>query len=101
MLAPITVVADKNDNGLVDAGESTVNGALAGDAYVSANAGILDLSAVDVNNDRCVELPQVADPTTLTRCDATASSASGPQATKQQVVRHVATHELRTRRLPE
>jgi predicted Zn-dependent protease len=47
-----------------------------------------------VNNDGCVELPTVADPTTIGRCTPTADTATAPSATKQQVVRSVVTHEL-------
>ncbi|HEY2996014.1 MAG TPA: carboxypeptidase regulatory-like domain-containing protein [Methylomirabilota bacterium] len=94
MLAPITLVGDGNDNGLVDRREPTVNGDLAGDTYLTGVFN-LDLTAMDVNNDGCVELPNVADSTTLpNRCDTTADSAAVPQATKQQVARHVTTHEL-------
>jgi predicted Zn-dependent protease len=41
-----------------------------------------------------VELPCATNPTTLTACDPTLASAPFPQATLQQVVRSVVTHEL-------
>jgi hypothetical protein len=97
MLAPITIVGDSSptgpDNGMIDTGEATINGQLLGDTYIP---GRFDqhLSALDVNNDGCIELPTVADPTTLARCDPAADVAAAPSATKQQVVRSVTTHEL-------
>ena len=44
-------------------------------------------------SDRCIELPTVADPTTIARCTPSADTAAPPSATKQQVVRSVVTHE--------
>jgi hypothetical protein len=98
MLAPITLVADKNDNGLRDPKEAVdATGQLLGDTYIGGTTN-QTLSAMDVNNDRCVELPFVPDPTTIPQaCDPGAASgtASHPsQATKNQVVRSVATHEV-------
>lgn len=99
MLAPITLVGDSSsrgaDNGIVDAKEATVAGQLAGDTYIAGSVN-LQLSVMDVTNDGCVELPFVADPTTLpARCDPAAASANpGPQATKRQVARSLTTHEL-------
>jgi hypothetical protein len=94
MLAPITLVGDANDNGVTDRREATVNGELAGDTYITGNFA-KHLSALDANNDGCVELPLVPDPTsTPDACSPAGSSATGPQATRQQVVRHVTTHEL-------
>jgi hypothetical protein len=95
MLAPITLVADTNDNGLADRREALVNGQLAGDTYVPG--GDRQLSALDSNNDRCVELPLVPDPTTISQaCNPAAASGSGhlSQATKRQTVRVLTTHEL-------
>jgi protocatechuate 3,4-dioxygenase beta subunit len=98
MLAPITIVCDSvsagSDNGVADTGEcKDASGNLGGDVF---KPGVfnLDVTAMDVNNDGCVELPFVGDPTTLTRCDPKAPSASGVQATFQQVVRSIITHEL-------
>jgi hypothetical protein len=97
MLAPITVVGDSSgtgaDNGIVNTGDGTVNGQLAGDAYIPGNFN-QQLSAVDVNSDGCVELPTVADPTSIGRCDPSVETAAAPSASKQQVVRVVITHEL-------
>ena len=97
MLAPITKVGDSSstgaDNGLVDSGDGTVSGQLAGDVYV-AGSFTQQLSALDANNDGCIEMPTVADPTTIERCNPTADSAVAPSATKQQVVRSIVTHEL-------
>jgi len=97
MLAPITIVGDSSasgsDNGLADTGEATVSGQLAGDTYVAGSFS-QQLSALDTNNDGCVELPTAADPTTLARCAPNADTATSPSATKQQVVRSVVTHEL-------
>ncbi|OGL28629.1 MAG: hypothetical protein A3G44_16850 [Candidatus Rokubacteria bacterium RIFCSPLOWO2_12_FULL_73_47] len=98
MLAPVTTVCDSgsggSDNGVADSGEcKDADGLLGGDVFVAGQFS-LSVSAMDVNNDDCVELPFVADPTTLTACDARAASASGPQATFRQVVRAIVTHEL-------
>jgi len=97
MLAPITIVCDKSsqgaDNGLVQTGECTVSGTLGGDIYVPG-AFDRDMTVMDVNNDGCVELPFVSDPTTLTTCSKDAESAVSPQATFQQVTRSIVTHEL-------
>jgi len=51
---------------------------------------------MDVNNDICVELPFVGDPTTLTACDPDADFAnqSTPQSTFQQLHMFITTHEL-------
>src|SRR5439155_25636540 len=46
MLAPITLVGDGNDNGLVDRREPTVNGDLAGDAFINGVFN-MDLTAMD------------------------------------------------------
>ena len=59
-----------------------------------AGSFIQQLSALDANNDGCIEMPTVADPTTIARCNPTADSAEAPSATKQQVVRSIVTHEL-------
>jgi protocatechuate 3,4-dioxygenase beta subunit len=97
MLAPITLVCDRgsggSDNGIANSGECTTAGTLGGDVFVPGafNASV---SAMDANNDGCVELPFVGDPTTLTPCNRAAASALAPQATIQQVVGSVATHEL-------
>jgi len=97
MLAPITIVGDSSasgsDNGLADSGEATISGQLSGDTYVAGSFS-QQLSALDTNNDGCVELPTAADPTTLARCTPSADTATSPSATKQQVVRSVVTHEL-------
>src|SRR5207249_3229579 len=81
MLAPITKVGDSSstgaDNGLIDSGDGTVSGQLAGDVYV-AGSFIQQLSALDANNDGCIEMPTVADPTTIARCNPTADSAEAP-----------------------
>jgi hypothetical protein len=97
MLAPITMVCDRgsggSDNGIANSGECTAGSVLGGDVYAAGNFAA-SASAMDANNDGCVELPFVGDPTTLTACNSAASSASSPQATIQQVVRSIATHEL-------
>mgnify|MGYP003694181447 CR=1 FL=1 len=103
MLAPITVVCDRasggSDDGSTQSGECSVGGLPGGDVYRPGQFR-LDMTAMDVNNDGCVELPFVADPTTLTLCSQSSNkpslddSASAPQATFQQAVRHVITHEL-------
>jgi hypothetical protein len=50
---------------------------------------------MDVNNDFCVELPFVPDPTAISQaCDPTGAAGTAPQATKNQVGRSVATHEV-------
>jgi uncharacterized repeat protein (TIGR03803 family) len=102
MLAPITTVCDRSttgsDNGTVQTGECSANGTLLGDVYTPGvfNLASNRMSAMDVNNDGCVELPFVADPLTLSACDPTAPVVPppSPQATFQQVVRSVTTHEL-------
>ena len=97
MLAPVTIVCDSagggSDNGLADLGECMVGSTLGGDVFVP---GVFnsDMSAMDVNNDNCVELPFATDPTLLTPCTPNAPSATYPQATFQQVSRSIATHEL-------
>jgi hypothetical protein len=93
MLAPITLVGDRNDNGIADRREATVNGELAGDTYIPGPAG-QHLSALDVNNDGCIELPLTTDPTVLPVCDPGAASAVFPQATRRQYIRFFVTHEL-------
>jgi len=85
--------ASGSDNGLADSGEATISGQLSGDTYVAGSFS-QQLSALDTNNDGCVELPTAADPTTLARCTPSADTATSPSATKQQVVRSVVTHEL-------
>jgi hypothetical protein len=113
MLAPITDVGDNSsrggDNGVLDAKELLgSDGSLLGDRFVSNTFGEafdrvanrttppnMLLSAMDANNDYCVELPFISDPSALPdRCDPRAPSATGAQATKQQVVRLLAKHEL-------
>lgn len=97
MLAPISIVCDKAsggpDDGKPQSGECLAGGVLGGDVYdpLSFNQ---QLSAVDVNNDGCVELPLMADPTKLTPCDKTAATAPFPQATFQLVITSLVTHEL-------
>jgi hypothetical protein len=99
MLAPLTVVCDKSakgvDDGTAQTGEcpGPAPGVPGGDVYRPGQFSH-QLSAMDVNNDGCVELPFVADPTTLGTCDQLADSATTPQATLQQVIRSVTTHEL-------
>jgi uncharacterized repeat protein (TIGR01451 family) len=97
MLAPITKVGDSAsggaDNGAVNTGEATINGQLAGDTYIPGSFN-QQLSALDVNSDRCIELPTVADPTTIARCTSSADTAAAPSATKQMVIRSVVTHEM-------
>jgi hypothetical protein len=95
LLAPITLVGDGNDNGLVDNGEqTTASGDLVGDTYIPGSFA-QQLSAMNVANDSCVELPFVADPSLVAdRCSPPASVAVSPKATKRQVVRSVITHEL-------
>jgi hypothetical protein len=106
MLSPITNVCDNvasgADNGVANSGEcttaktnpdgttSTVPG---GDVFVPG-LFTADMSAMDVNNDGCVELPFAPDPTTLPICDPTVESGTDGQATLQQVVRSLSTHEL-------
>jgi len=97
MLAPITTVCDNvgggADNGVADSGECTAGSSLGGDVF---QPGVFtsDISAMDVNNDNCVELPFATDPTTLTPCTPSAPSATFPQSTFQQVTRSITTHEL-------
>jgi hypothetical protein len=99
MLAPITVVCDNalkgSDNGTVQTGECSVNGSPGGDVFRPGQFA-LDGTAMDTNNDGCVELPFVADPTTLTPCDRSGDLVPqpSPQATFQQVARHLITHEM-------
>jgi len=98
MLAPLTVVADNSskgpDNGLVEGEPVDGTGKLLGDTYI-ANSYVKDFSVFDTNKDSCTELPLVTDPTTLPRCaDPTASVSTSPQATRQQVVRLMITHEV-------
>jgi hypothetical protein len=118
MLAPVASVGDSSkkgmDNGILDTGERLgADGRLAGDTYIDRRFD-LQLSVMDSNNDGCVELPFVADPTTIApRCDPAADYGSGPangaqfdgslvtrppaagvQATRQQAVRAIITHEL-------
>ena len=97
MLAPITIVCDKAKKGLDDgkpqSGECAVGGILGGDVYDPTSFS-RHLTAMDVNNDGCVELPFVGDPTTLVPCDKTAASAPAPQATFQMVTTSLVTHEL-------
>ncbi len=97
MLTPITLVGDSSvtgrDNGLIEVGEATINGQLVGDTYIPGSFN-RQLTALDVNNDGCIELPTAADPTTVPRCTAGTDTAPAPSATKQQVVRSILTHEL-------
>ena len=98
MLAPITLVCDSSskgaDNGAADGNECTFGGLLGGDTYVSGSF-VQQLSAMDVTNDGCPELPFVSDPTAVARCtDSTVPQGPYPNATKRQVVRHLITHEL-------
>ncbi len=107
MLAPITIVGDSSnlgaDNGLIDSKEALgTDGQLLGDTYIPGSFGPTStpptaLTVMDVNNDGCVELPFVADPSAIAwGCDRTlvTLSATSPQAHKRQVVRSLATHEL-------
>jgi hypothetical protein len=95
LLAPITLVADRNDNGARDTGEAVDGtGLLLGDTFIPGT-GSQTLTAMDVNNDFCVELPFVPDPTAISQaCDPTGAAGTAPQATKNQVGRSVATHEV-------
>jgi hypothetical protein len=99
LLAPLTIVADNSskgsDNGVKDGTEPVdAQLRLLGDTYIPGSYGS-DFSAFDVNKDRCTELPLVTDPTTLTRCpDPDAALGPPRQATRQQVVRLMVTHEL-------
>ena len=95
LLAPITLVSDKNDNGNKDTGELVdAAGQLLGDTFIPGTVS-QSLTAMDVNNDNCVELPFVPDPTKITQdCDPSGSIGTYPQATKVQVGRSVATHEV-------
>src|SRR5262249_10141378 len=65
LLAPITIVCDSStggsDDGNPQTGECAVDGAPGGDVYRPGQFN-LDMTAMDVNNDGCVELPFVADP---------------------------------------
>jgi hypothetical protein len=96
MLTPLSLVGDSaNDNGIKDTSKEVVDasGQLVGDTYV---AGLfnLQLSGMDATNDGCVELPFVADPRGISKCNPATDTALSPQATKQQVVRSLITHEL-------
>lgn len=91
-----------SDNGILDPGETFVtvpdaNGVptlrLKGDTY-DRNSFAREMSALDINNDGCVELPLADDPSLLSRCNPGADAASGEQATKRQVVRQLVTHEM-------
>jgi Big-like domain-containing protein/beta-propeller repeat-containing protein len=96
MLTPLSLVGDlSNDSGVKDTAKEVVDasGQLLGDAYVAGSFG-LQLSAMDANNDGCVELPFVGDPRSTSKCNPTAEFADSPQATKQQVARSLITHEL-------
>jgi len=121
MLMPITITGDyrppingvrdtTSDNGIVDGGEVSVvvttglgQPVLGLDGqpllrpwgdYLDRNSFAADMTALDVNNDGCVELPPATDPTLLTPCDPHADVASGQQATKRMVIRSLVTHEL-------
>jgi hypothetical protein len=119
MLAPITRVGDNAsrgaDNGLYDSKEVLgTDNVLWGDTFMTGFFGKafdpvgkttppeMSLSVMDATNDGCVELPFVSDPTgsdllgapLSTRCAATGPLAQYPQASKQQVMRFLATHEL-------
>jgi hypothetical protein len=102
--------AKTTDNGILDGGEGfvfvrddlgnlVVDGGgnpiprLRGDVF-DRNSFAADMSALDINNDGCVELPLAYDPSLLGRCDPHADFATGEQATKRQVVRQLITHEL-------
>ncbi len=96
MLTPLSLIGDfANDNGIRDTTKEVVdaNGQLVSDTYASGSFN-RQLSAMDATNDSCVELPFVADPRGMPRCSPVADSAASPQATKQQVVRSLITHEL-------
>jgi hypothetical protein len=83
LLDPIdgSCVRDVNDNGEVDAGE-----ALSGDRLGYPPIGYnLTYSALDIDNDRMVELPVVADP---------GSIPPENESTLQQVLKHTITHEM-------
>jgi hypothetical protein len=106
MLSPITNICDNlttgADNGVADSGEctttrtdttGTVKIVPGGDVFVPG-VFTAHMSAMDVNNDGCVELPFAPDPTTVPLCNPAASSGADTQATLQQVVRSLTTHEL-------
>jgi hypothetical protein len=98
MLAPLTIVADNSskgpDDGLVQSEPVDGTGKLLGDTYIPTSYA-KDFTVFDTNKDSCTELPLVTDPTALTRCpDLSAASASSPQATRQQAVRLMITHEV-------
>ena len=97
MLTPLSLVGDlANDDGVKDTTKEVVDagGQLVGDTYVSGAVN-QQLSAMDATNDGCVELPFVADPRAIARCaNPNGTSADSPQATKQQVIRGLITHEL-------
>jgi hypothetical protein len=98
-LAPITIVCDKistgSDNGTIQGTEAAcqVGGFPGGDVY---KPGLFnqDSSAMDINNDFCVELPFESNPLNLESCDRDADLATAPQATFQQVITHLTTHEM-------
>jgi hypothetical protein len=119
MLAPITRVGDNSsrgaDNGLYDSKEVLATDSfLLGDTFMTGFFGRafdppekttpsnMSLSVMDATNDGCVELPFVTDPTgsdldgdpLSTRCAATGPKTQYPHASKQQVARFLATHEL-------
>jgi len=106
MLSPITKICDNvengTDNGVADSGEctttrieptGTVKIVPGGDVFAPGvfNA---ELSAMDVNNDFCVELPFAPDPTTVPLCNPAADSGPDGSATLQQVTRALISHEL-------
>src|SRR5262249_9574034 len=98
LLAPLTIVADNSskgpDDGIVQSELVDGTGKLLGDTYIP-NSYVKDFTVFDTNKDSCTELPLVTDPTTLPRCtDPTAAASVSPQATRQQVVRLMITHEV-------
>ena len=92
LLQPPAEVEDGNDNGVIDNGEDSPNvgieGELDGDVYLLPEVFTQQLTAVDIDNDGAVELPQT------TNLAEVAGGVTGLEASQEQVIKHIATHEL-------
>jgi hypothetical protein len=80
-LDPIGSVGDKNDNGVMDAGETL----LAGDLVKLPGIYNQQLTAFDINNNGMVELPVASDPNSIN---------TNYEYTKAQALKHTITHEM-------
>jgi hypothetical protein len=81
VLDPIGSVGDKNDNGVLDAGETS----LAGDLVTLAAPYAQTLTAFDINKNGMVELPVASDPNRI---------YTAYEYTRAQVLKHTITHEM-------